>query len=127
MRKKLEFEKTKSTQDSTFKTDIIKAGFVSNFLNNKISHGVRFSCRNLALVLATLRYQKNYKWINIQINTTSETFLTLNILGSMGLWNVTLTGENGGSYVTHSWLPSMHDNLDSETSEADGVGEQMSI
>ena len=30
----------------------------------------------------------------------------------MGLWNVTLTGENSGSYVTrHSWLPSMHDNL----------------
>ena len=40
----------------------------------------------------------------------------------MGLWNVTLTGENGGSYVTHSWLPSMHDNLDSETSDAGGVG-----
>ena len=85
-------------------------------------NGVCFSCRNLALVLATLKYQKYYKWINIQINTTSETFLTLNILGSMGLWNVTLTGENGGSYVTHSWLPSMHDNLDSETLEADGVG-----
>ena len=71
--------------------------------------------------------KKNDKWINIQINTTSETFFTLNILGSMGLWNVTLTGENGGSYVTHSWLPSMHDNLDSETSEVGGVGEQLSI
>ena len=45
----------------------------------------------------------------------------------MGLWNVTLTGENGGSYVTHSWLPSMHDNLDSETLEADGVGGLLSI
>ena len=45
----------------------------------------------------------------------------------MGLWNVTLTGENGGSYVTHSWLPSMHDNLDSETSEAGGVGGLLSI
>ena len=40
----------------------------------------------------------------------------------MGLWNVTLTGENGGSYVTHSWLPSMHDNLDSETVEIGWAG-----
>ena len=40
----------------------------------------------------------------------------------MGLWNVTLTGENGGSYVTHSWLPSMHDNLDSETVEKGWAG-----
>ena len=45
----------------------------------------------------------------------------------MGLWNVTLTGENGGSYVTHSWLPSMHDNLDSVTSEAGGLVGHLSI
>ena len=44
--KKLEFEKTKPTQDTTFKTDIIKVVLVfsiSNFFTNKNSQGRKLS------------------------------------------------------------------------------------
>ena len=61
--KKLDFEKTKATYYTIFKTDIIKVDLVyliSNFLINKKVRqivGVWFTCNDLALAIYLLRSQ----------------------------------------------------------------------
>jgi hypothetical protein len=69
--KKLDFEKTKPTSYSTFKTDITKVGLVfsiSNFFINKISQG-RKSVRGLAA--ANYLYSHTYTKFSVAITGPS--------------------------------------------------------